>query len=904
MRFLVRWLVGLLVLVGSVSLHAQTGTLQLGVRDGQAASVAASGQIESVATGVRSNFSTNAEGLVAINGLAYGGYRLTLRKEGFATQTVLVEMNGPVVSRTVTLQLGATGFSMNVVVGAVLPGVELERDQVPSPVQTANAADIEQSFSLNMADFLNRRLNGVFINDLQSNPFQPDVNYRGYTASPLLGTPQGLSIYMDGVRLNQPFGDVVSWDLIPRIAIAETTLMPGSNPLFGLNTLGGALALTTKDGYSAPGTTVSLGGGSYGRKIAEMEHGGSRGAWNWYGAMNLFFEDGWRQSSPSNVRQFFGRLGWQGTRTTIHLTFSYANNALNGNGLQEHSLLAADYTSVYTRPDINGNRSPFAIINARRAVGSNVTLSGNAYYRYIQSHSLNGDLNEGSLDQSVYQPNAAEQAALTAAGYRGFPTAGANASNTPFPFWRCIANLLRQDEPGEKCNALINRSQSKLANFGTSGQLSWALSGPRHRNRFTVGGAYDYNRADFTQSSEIGYLAPDRSVVGTGIFADGVHAGDVDGEPFDNRAELLGRTSTGSFYLTDTITLASKLSLTASGRFNRTTVNNLDQIQPDEGTGSLSGYHTFQRFNAAAGATYNVTSLVNAYFNFSEGSRAPTSIESGCADPSTPCRLPNALAGDPPLNQVVTRTLEAGIRGQSERRLNWSAGWFRASNRDDILFVASAQSGFGYFKNFGRTLRQGLELDSSVRFSIVTIGGGYTLLDATFRSQEELNGNGNSTNESGAGLDGSITITPGNRIPLIPRHMGKVYADVRPNAKVSVNVGLTAFSSSYARGNENNAHQPDGAYYTGDGTSPGYAVVNLGLRYQVFRRVEFWAQVNNFLDRKYSSGAQLGPMGFTAAGNFIARPFPAVNGDFPIRHSTFLAPGAPRGAWVGLRFRL
>ena len=89
---------------------------------------------------------------------------------------------------------------------------------------------------------------------MQGNPFQPDLNYRGYTASPLLGTPQGLSVYMDGVRLNQPFGDVVSWDLIPRQAIASMTLMPGSNPLFGLNTLGGALSIQTKDGRDAPGT--------------------------------------------------------------------------------------------------------------------------------------------------------------------------------------------------------------------------------------------------------------------------------------------------------------------------------------------------------------------------------------------------------------------------------------------------------------------------------------------------------------------------------------------------------------------------------------------------------------------------------------------------------------------------
>ena len=141
---------------------------------------------------------------------------------------------------------------------------------IPAPVQTATARDIETSGALDVADFLNRRMNGVHVNEIQNNPFQPDVNYRGYTASPLLGTPQGLSVYMDGVRLNQPFGDVVSWDLIPRIAIASTTLMPGSNPLFGLNTLGGALSLQTKNGLSTAGTTVQATYGSDVRRAVDV----------------------------------------------------------------------------------------------------------------------------------------------------------------------------------------------------------------------------------------------------------------------------------------------------------------------------------------------------------------------------------------------------------------------------------------------------------------------------------------------------------------------------------------------------------------------------------------------------------------------------------------------------------
>ena len=137
-----------------------------------------------------------------------------------------------------------------------LPGVDVPATQVPAPVQVATDRDMTLSGAVDLSDFLNRNLNGVHINEVQNNPFQPDVNYRGYTASPLLGTPQGLSVYMDGVRLNQPFGEVVNWDLIPRIAIASTTLMPGSNPLFGLNTLGGALSVQTKDGRSFEGTTI------------------------------------------------------------------------------------------------------------------------------------------------------------------------------------------------------------------------------------------------------------------------------------------------------------------------------------------------------------------------------------------------------------------------------------------------------------------------------------------------------------------------------------------------------------------------------------------------------------------------------------------------------------------------
>ena len=873
--------------------HPQ-GLIRIEVKDPSGSAMAASGKLQGPIA--NRSFQTDAQGVSTFAGLPYGTYTLQILKKDFATESFTLEVQSatPVV-RTVTMALGQSPASSIIVIATTpLPGMDLNRDQVAAPVQTADQLDIEKSGAINLSDFMNRRLNGVFLNEVQGNPFQPDLNYRGYTASPLLGTPQGLSVYMDGVRLNQPFGDVVSWDLIPLIAISEITLMPGSNPMFGLNTLGGALSIQTKDGNTAPGTAVQVSGGSYGRKTVDVEQGGSNSkGLTWYGAANLFFDDGWRANSPSNVRQFFGKLGWQHSKTILGLTVAYANNLLNGNGVQEQRFLARDFSSVYTKPDITSNRSPFLNFTARHHATNNLTVFGNAYYRYIRTNTYNGDINQNSLDQSVYQPNAAERSALTAAGYSGFPTNGASAANTPFPYWRCIAQGLLNDTPDQKCNGLINKTHTIQDNYGFAGQVALAGMPAGHRNQFTAGAAFDRSGLDFLQSSQLGYLNSDRSITGVSSF----------GMPVD----LHGLIHTASVYGTDTLSVGNAWNFTASGRYNRTTINNNDRIQPAAGAGSLTSRNTFDRFNPAAGITFSPAPSVNAYFGYNEGSRAPTSTELGCADPQQPCKLPNAMASDPPLRQVVTRTLEAGVRGGVENTVKWSLGWFRGENRNDILFIASNQTGFGYFKNFGKTRRQGLELNANGRIWRVTLGGGYTFLDATYQSPETVNGSSNSSNDAAAngrkGLDGFTQIQPGAHIPLIPHHMLKTYADIQLTSKLLVDLGATALSSSYARGNENNLHQADSRYYLGPGTSPGYAVANLGARYQVNRRVQLFVQMNNLFNRQYYSAAQLGATGFSNQGNFIARPFPAVSGDYPIQHATFYAPGAPRIVSGGMRFQ-
>lgn len=794
-----------------------------------------------------------------------------------------------------------------VVVGVTpLPGPTLEKDLVPAPAQTATAADIERSHAIDLTAFMNRSLGSVYINDIQNNPLQPDVNYRGYTASPLLGTPQGLSVYLDGVRLNQPFGDVVSWDLIPRAAISSMALMPGSNPLFGLNTLGGALSIRTKDGYSAPGTAVQAGYGSNARRTFEFENGGhTDSGFHWYVTGNKFQEDGWRDDSPSDASQLFGKVGWRDADTDISLTGAWADTDLTGNGLQEQRFLARDYDSVYTKPDNTKNRSNFLNLAASHAFSEQLSFSGNAYWRKIKTTTFNGDINEESLEENVYQPSAAERAALTAAGYTGFPTSGENASNTPFPFWRCIANALLNDEPNEKCNGLINRTATDQRDAGLSGQFTFDSDLGGRRNLFTVGAAYNASRSHFLQSSQFAYLTPDRGVVGVtgpGAFADGTQDSE---NAFDARVDLTGRTHTQSVYATDALQLSDAWQLTLSGRYDRTKVENRDAITPGGEPGSLDGDHRFNRFNPAAGLTFSPSKEFSAYVGYNEGSRAPSAIELGCADPENPCRLPNSMAGDPPLKQVVTKTIEAGVRGNMGANLTWNAGVFRADNHDDIMFVADDQAGFGYFKNFGKTRRQGVELGLGSSVGAFHFGANYTYLDATYRSEEEVNGEGNSSNDGEApGFEGSIEIKSGDRIPLTPRHIFKTYAQWDVTERFSIDADVIVIGASYARGNENNEHAADGVYYLGPGKTAGYAVFNLGADWQATPNLKLFAQINNLFDRQYYTAAQLAATGFTDDGSFIARPFstPVIDGERPLRHATFYAPGAPRAFWIGARY--
>lgn len=557
------------------------------------------------------------------------------------------------------------------------------------------------------------------------------------------------------------------------------------------------------------------------------------------------------------------------------------------------------------------NRSPAVNLIVRHSFTPSITFSGNGYYRHIRTNGINANYNTDILGNNIYQPNASEQAALADAGYAGFPTSGATIANTPFPHWRCIAEALMNADVDERCDGIDIYSTEIQNDYGFAGQFNFAQSGDIH-NQLTIGASIDRGSVDFVQNAQYGYVNSEYVVVPVSAWQDGSQTVN----PVDSRVNLHGLTPNWSLYLTDTFQLAKHLTVTASGRFNSININNSDRLNPIAGPGSLDGDYTYRHMNPALGVTWSPFSPISAYASWTMSSRAPTSIELGCADPANPCSLPNALSSDPPLQQVISHTWEAGLRGRPEVSLihnfNWNLGAYRSENTNDILFVSSVVLGTGYFQNFARTQREGFDASAGGRLGPVNIGLNWTFLQATYESPAIVNGSANNTSDSALsgfpGLDGNIYIQPGDRIPLVPKQMGKAYLEYSPFRKLMVNLNELAVSSSYARGNENNAFQADGVYYRGTGVSPGYAITNFNAHYDLTKHVQIGVEIDNLFNREYYTSAQLANTVLTAQGAIQSKPFADYgpgpeDGNAPVLSSTFFSPGAPRRAWVELRFR-
>lgn len=754
-----------------------------------------------------------------------------------------------------------------------LQGVGLPIEKIPSNVQVVKGEELQKQGSLSIADYMNLNLQGVSINETQNNPYQPDILFRGFTASPLLGTPQGLSAFQDGVRVNEPFGDVINWDLIPSNAIAGISLIPGSNPVFGLNTLGGALSVQTKNGRTHRGGAIEVTGGSWDRKTVSAEYGGvsEDGSIDYFVAGNYFDENGWRDHSPTEVKQIFAKLGWENESSRLELSYTGADNDMIGNGLIQRELThSLDREAIHTRPDQTKNTLSFLNLNGSHWFNDETQLTANAYYRRSDRKTLNGDINDDfDLDDFFAESGISDDLADALQACRDI----ANGTYAGGGDEEEVAELA--------CSGALNRSKTKQDGYGLNAQLAFNQPFMQMQNQLIVGAGYDYSRIKFDQSTEFGLLNATRGVDGLGIEGD------------ESKVELHGRTRSWGLFATDTLSLNDFWHVTLSGRYNHVKVKNRDKLVPDASDPeSLSGDHSFNRFNPAVGLTYTPTSDLTIYGSYNEGMRAPTSMELGCANPDEPCKLPNAMAGDPPLKKVVSKTYEVGARGNVSQGIKWSAAAYRTINHDDIQFIATnATNGMGYFDNVGRTKRVGLDAGLFGAIGKFSWMAGYSYVRATYESPLELINEVNSTSDGDV-----IRVKKGDRLANIPEHHLKLRMqyDVTPNWNIGTNIAM--FSDVYVRGNENNKHRSndgDGDHYQGSGKLGGYTVVNLDTRYKFDNSGwQVFAKAVNIFDKEYSSGGMLGESFLDAGGNFTGEE----------ASSMFIMPGAPRAGWLGVRY--
>lgn len=797
-----------------------------------------------------------------------------------------------------------------VIVIGIAPGTAGTQNlsKVPYSVQRVSAADLQASQSLDLTDHLNQRLGTVNINSAQNNPLQADLRFRGFTASPLLGLPQGLSVYQNGVRINEPLGDAVNWDLLPESAIASIDLIGGSNPVYGLNTLGGALAVRMKNGFDFTGHSLEALAGSWGRQTYTAESGGNNGRWGYYVNASRFDEDGWRDLSASRANNFYGSAMWRdGDRSQAEVVLQHGDSNLIGNGALPIGMLAVDRSAVFTAPDITDNNLTMLSLEGSHKLAGGLRLSGNGYWRENKTRSFNGDASEFELcnfaggakalledadeiEDSLEDDLGIELDAICegkAGNIRSFSDLEAFIGQRASALGRNGDDYELEDISGDVSGtgvlsdeAINNISHRRQESRGFSGQLDW--DGKLWSRTVQLASGLNYFRGEsgFDSVLELSRMDPvTRSTTGLGVGT------------FVDEAETLVETDlrSAAWYVTGTVDLTDALALTLAGRYHDTDVRLRDQTgqRPE-----LNGDHTFTRFNPSVGLTLNIDD-VTWYGSWSQSSRVPTPIELACnegvfelaqryavargEDPDDiefECRLPNAFLADPPLDEVVTQTLEAGVRGSFEG-VKYQFALYNAQSRDDIIFQTTGRA-TGLFANVDATTRSGFEASVSGAVAALDWYVSYAYTHAVFDDDFMVL----SPQHPGANADGELAVESGNRMPGVPENTLKVGGDYHIGKALSFGADVLYNSSQYLRGDEANRL----------GTLGSYALVNLRASYSATDKLHVFARVTNVFDRNY--------VNFGLLGEDPTEVLPALANATPV----FVGVGAPRAGWLGVRY--
>jgi iron complex outermembrane receptor protein len=681
---------------------------------------------------------------------------------------------------------------------------------VPSAVTNVTDADIEHEGTGSIQQTLVQKVPGTFISDAAGNVLRGELSFRGFDASPVSGRAQGLAVYQNGVRINEAFGDVVNWDAIPSNAISSLSVV-SNNPSFGLNALGGAVSIMMKDGFTYQGGEVDVMAGSFGRRQVGVQAGEAFGNAGVYVAGEWFEDDGYRDFSESEVRRFYGDIGLKGTFAEVHFSMTAADNHFGATAAAPVELLARSWSNTFTSPQTTDLEVYMPTLSASVKATDTLTLSGVGYYRRFKNRVVDGNVTEAEEcggGGSTLDPPDDDDEFLCLEGNLGQPLRDLNGDLIE------IDDVSTNEELVGSIERLATTSESWGGVF--EGQETAKLLGMR--NLFIAGVSYDHGNTNYQTSSELGQIQPKYVVTGSGIFI---------GDPLEMAPRNLNAENTyWGVYFSDAIDLTNELTVTVGGRYNRATIQLEDNTNrfPD-----LNATNTYERFNPVVGGNYKLLPGISLYGGYSESNRAPTPAELGCAEPAFPCLIESFLTDDPPLEQVVGRTAEIGLRGQGRYfndRYTWGAGLFRTLASDDILPIMDNNRIF--FVNAGDTLRQGLELSGTYETRNWNAYASYAFLDATLNTCDDPSGE-------------CAFLVAGDRLPGIPRHLFKFGVEYALTSAWKVGTDVIVSGDRPFFPNEAG----------GGDFLDGYTRVDLNTSYDVTKNIQLYGLVKNLFDSKY-----------------------------------------------------
>lgn len=735
-------------------------------------------------------------------------------------------------------QIAASGTEHVVVYGA-LPDSDIQQDaaKVAGQLQSLTSDEITAQHGGTLLDSLGAHAAGVTLNDVQGNRAFQDLRFHGFQASPLQGTPQGLAVYQNGMRLNEAFGDTVNWDAIPQIAIAHADLW-SANPVFGLNALGGAVGLAMKNGFAFQGADASLQGGSYGHGQAGAEWGVNDGGFSFYGAVEGLTDQGWRFHSQSNLGRLYADAGWRFGDSEIHLVASGAATSLGVVGPTPIELTRRDPRAVYTYPQTTRNTLGSVALTGKTRLDQDWQLEGSAYIRGLKQKHVDG--NDADFERCSASSSFAGQLCLEDDAFtRPVPFTGATALNFRNQF--VILNQSGNPIPftAGTIYGTVDRTFTDSMTKGATVQLTGRPSLLGLRNYLTAGVSFDGSGIGFRSTSTLGRIFPDLDVAVDPALAGSGGIIRTNGNLGYAPVTLAATTSYYGLYLVDALDLSDAVTVTAGLRMNIADIVTRDR---SGAAAELNGSHGYGHVNPLTGITYKIGDALSLYGGYSEANRAPTPLELDCANPGLPCLLEGSLVADPPLAQVVSHTFEAGARGQypmGDGRLTWSAGGFHTVSTNDIVSLASAIQGRGYFANVPSTLRQGVDVTLHYEARRWSAYAGYSFLDARYQFAGTLA----SPNNPGANAAGNVTVTPGRHIPLNPAHAIKAGADVTVWDGVTVGGEMVFTGSQYFDGDPSNLNAK----------LPAAAVVNLRAAWTLTPAWQVFGLVDNLFDNRSAS---------------------------------------------------